>query len=387
MAKRKKGGNLGLLISLLVLVGLVAGYGGYWYVSTLLVRQNVADWVAGQRMEGWQTSLGSVSISGFPFDLNVKINNLIAQSPSGWGISLPAIDVKISPFWPYALKTALPASFNVATPTTGWMSVSASTSSEVTLTLGRRSRLEAVDLQANNLQISTPLNAYRLQSLSFSGKYLGVSLRRSNRPTLSFDLTARGFTLPDSVQGGMSRTISSLILTGRIIGNVPGGPIDGALALWRDNNGSLELLRADLDWPPLRLSSSGTLSLDSQMQPVGTGVGTAQNVQQTFERMVESGFLSGSDATMARYALGLLNNQAKAQKNLSVSLSIQDGQFYTGSAPLFKVPTVSWSDPGLPAPPSVPIVPAVRPAVPSGPTAETPSGDSGPIVVAPQQRR
>ena len=383
MAKRKKRSNLVFLISFLVLAGLVASYSGYWYVSSLLVQQNISEWAAGQRMECWRTSVGNVSISGFPLDMKVRIDNLVSQSPSGWGVSLPVVAVKISPFWPYTLKATLPAVYSVATPTTGWMSVAGNSASEALLTLGRRSRLEGVSFQTYNLALNTPTAAYRVQRLTFSGKYLGVSLSRSNRPTLSFDVDVRGLSLPENVKGGMSRTISSIIVTGRVIGNIPGGPVDGALALWRDSRGTVELLRADLEWPPLSLSTSGSLSLDSRMQPVGTGVGTAQNAMQTFDRMVESGFLSGSDATMAKYALGLLSNQAKTQQNLSLSLSIQNGQFYTGNAPLFKVPSVTWSDPTLPGPPSTPIMPP-----PTQPTTTTPvpQGDSGPIVVAPQRR-
>ena len=386
-AKRKKKRNYALLILSLTIFGLIASYGGYWFVSSLLLRQNITDWITGQRMEGWQTSTSGVSITGFPLDLNVRLNDLAIRSPSGWGIVFPTVTAAVSPFWPYKLNVTLPQSYIVATPNTGWMSISGPEGT-ATLSLGRRSRLESVELQANNLTINTPRDSYRVQHVNFSGKYLGISLNRSSRPTLSFDVDVRGLGLPEK-SGGMSRTITSIGVTGRVIGNIPGGPVDGALALWRDNSGRVELLRADLNWPPLRLSATGNLALDSQMQPVGTGSGKAQNLKQTFDRMVDSGLLSGSDVTMVKYALGLLNNQAQTQTgDMNLSLSIQDGQFYTGSAPLFKMPEMTWSDPvqAQTPPPAGPIVPATRPSTTPRP-GDVPTGDSGPIVVAPQQRR
>lgn len=385
-ARQKKKHIYALLVFSLASLGLAASYVGYWFVSAQLLRQNITDWIVNKREEGWLTSTGGVSISGFPLDMNAHLHDFAILSPGGWGIVFPTLTTTVSPFWPYKLNMKLPRSYFVATPNTGWVSV-AGQDGVISLSLGRRSRFEFVGLQTNNLTINTSRHSYRVQGVNFSGTYLGIALSRSNRPTFSFDTEVRGLVLPE-ISGdhgsAMGRMISSIGLSGRIIGNIPGGPIEGALALWRDNSGRIELLRADLDWSPLHLSGMGNLRLDHRMQPMGTVTGKVRNLSQAFDKMTGSELLSSSDVTMAKYALGFLDQHAPTQEDMNLALSIQGGQFYTGSAPLFKMPKMIWSDPIQ--------VRRPFPAQPMGPDStlphpdSLPTGDPGPIILAPQQR-
>lgn len=346
-ARQKKKHHRALLVFLLASCGLAACYTGFWFVSSRLLHQNMTDWIASRQEEGWLAETGGLSVAGFPLDLNATLHDFVLLSPGGWGIVFPTLTVSVLPFWPYELSMKLPRSSFVTTPRTGWMSVTGQ-DGVITVSLGRRSRFEFVGVQANSLTVRTTRDSFRVQDVNFSGKYLGISLNRSRRPTFSFDADVRGLVLPE-ISGdrgsAMSRTLRSIGLGGRVIGNVPGGPLEGALALWRDDGGRIELLRADLNWPPLHLSAAGSLRLDQQMQPAGTATGKVRNPAQMLDLMADSGLLSGSEVTMVKYALGFLDRQAQEPEEMTLALGIEDGHFYAGGASLFRMPEMIWSDP------------------------------------------
>ncbi len=54
---------------------------------------------------------------------------------------------------------------------------------------------------------------------------------------------------------------------------------------WRDGGGSLEITHLTMGWGPLGLTSSATLALDDQLQPMGSGNARIVGYAETLDRL------------------------------------------------------------------------------------------------------
>ena len=85
---------------------------------------------------------------------------------------------------------------------------------------------------------------------------------------LGLSLQVTQVTLPAAVPG-FGDTLSGFSFAALIKGALPPGPFAQALAQWRDGGGTIDLQSVRVRWGSLLLDASGTLALDSSLQPEG----------------------------------------------------------------------------------------------------------------------
>ena len=82
--------------------------------------------------------------------------------------------------------------------------------------------------------------------------------------------------------------------------------ITGWAEAWRDGGGSLAISHLAMGWGPLGLTSSATLALDDQLQPMGSGSARIVGYAATLDRLAAAGMLTRSAATAAKAVLSLM---------------------------------------------------------------------------------
>jgi hypothetical protein len=168
----------------------------------------------------------------------------------------------------------------------------------------------------------------------------GVASHRDTWLSASLDLT--GVTLPVAVPP-LGKTIEHLATTAAVKGSIPGGPHRQALAAWRDDGGTLEIGRFDLNWGDLQLGAKGTLALDEALQPIGALTALIRGYNEIIDALVAQGSMRSGDAAMAKLALGLLAKEGPDGKyEISAPLALQNGYVFLGPARLSRMPIFTW---------------------------------------------
>jgi hypothetical protein len=128
-----------------------------------------------------------------------------------------------------------------------------------------------------------------------------------------------------------------------LMGPVPAAPPRQAAEAWRQAGGTVEIDHLDVAWRGLRIGGSGTLALDSRLQPVGAFSGGVEGYDQLLGLLAGAGVMPLGDATIARIALGVLAKPGPDGKpRVETSFTIQNGQMFLGPAKLGPAPHIDW---------------------------------------------
>ena len=149
---------------------------------------------------------------------------------------------------------------------------------------------------------------------------------KSAEPALAFLLHAEQVRLPTAPTWPLGPQIERLTVEGNLAGPVPNArTLAERVGAWRDGDGTLELQRFALIWGPLDLTASARLSLDTQLQPMGTGSVRAVGYGETLDALAAHGAISKSSALAAKAVLSLLahNPEDGGPPDVEVPLTLQ----------------------------------------------------------------
>jgi hypothetical protein len=120
-------------------------------------------------------------------------------------------------------------------------------------------------------------------------------------------------------------------------------PLRRAAAAWRDAGGTVDVDRFALRWGDVAVTGSGTLALDSELQPMGSFSGAVEGYQELMTGLAAAGVIRAGDARVAGIALAFMAKRGPDGKpQIAVPFTIQDGQMYLGPAKLGPAPRIEW---------------------------------------------
>lgn len=344
-----------------MLLILVVGYAALWFAMADTLETQVETWIEAHRAAGWSIDHGPLDVDGFPLSVAVVVPRPRITTPDlTW--SAPRVIVRTTPV-SAGRPTVQP--FGTQTLELG-DAVYDLTADRMVLTVDAtsRSQLAAFDLDLAGLRAAprggdSPLI---LTSLTAHVEDLpppddgAVDFKT---PTKKLAASGRGLTLPPTLEQPLGQEFRHLEMEARLLGVLPPTSLWQALSQWRDDGGTVELDRLYADWPPLMLSTGGTLALDDRLQPVGALAARIQGFFDTVDRLEERGVVRGRDATMARVVLGMMAQPGDGgAPTLSVPVSIQNRKISIGPVPLFEFPPLRW---GRDSAPPVKELPKMRP--------------------------
>jgi hypothetical protein len=338
------------LITLLPLVLLAGAYGAYWFYVAGLVRDAIVDWAAARRAEGITVGWDGYAISGFPGALRVTIEapvfansaatpgyeargkRLIGEawpwSPHQWRLAAPeGAQLVIQPGPERAAATL--AAARLAGTVTGPVGDS-----------GKKSQGTAVALTAEQISFAADMRVTAARATV----HAVLPARNVGHQEIWSSATASvdELVLPAAIEP-LGQTIAHIEGDLAVKGTIPPGPRPAALAAWRDDGGTLELQSFSIAWGKLALAATGTLSLDSAMQPLGALTARIGGYNEIIDAMVTANTMKSGDAQFAKIGLGLMakpGNDGKAELNAPITL--QNGFLYIGPARLARLPRFTW---------------------------------------------
>ncbi len=352
-----------------ILMGtVVAALFGYYLVWNRLADRVLAEtrsWIAERRAAGLQVEHGTLHVDGFPFRLQLTIPNPAfadPRSPSQWrwqGTGLTAYTQ------PWTINHVILQAQGDQLIT--WrdrnlprhLTVRGS-SLRASLVFTISGEIDHGDADLQDVELGTdvgPVKAARLQGHArrSTGAPAAPPVAGSSpspMPGLDVALSTDGLVLAPALNGPLGLNISKAELAGTISGPVRPGPIEQALANWRDDGGDIDLNALHLAWGPLDLKGNGTLALDKEMRPLGAMTAEVRGYNETLDALGQALQLRPGDIRTIKVVLAALASQGSDGKTyLTLPITAQDGSLFLGPARLMRLLPVIPTD-TIPASPS-----------------------------------
>lgn len=340
-----------LAVPLLVLAGDTL----YWSIAERNLADGFAAWVAWRRSEGWTVSAAPAQRGGWPLRamLSIPGMSLVGGAPvvpGGVSWSAERLRLAVDLLRPGTLQASLGGQQSLRVGHNPPVSFTAR-SMRFAVPLDSALPPPTIDLTAQQIAIRTPLPRDANATTHVATLFAHLDFRPaalSGEPAVGVSLQAATLTPPPSVGRVLGATIASLTINGAVEGPVvPAATVTQAATAWRDGGGTLRIRHIALAWGPLDLTGGGTLALDQQLQPTGSGNARIVGYAETLDRLAENGVISHSAATAAKAVLSLLAQQPAdgAQPDVDVPLSVQDRKLSMHAIPLLRLPEIAWPHP------------------------------------------
>jgi Uncharacterized protein conserved in bacteria (DUF2125) len=338
------------LIAVVTPLLIVAGDVVYWRITVERLRTGYRDWISTSVDQGWEISSGVVSIGGWPWAATVAIPEFTLRHagsalPGNLQVAAVGVTLSISMFRPANLLISMSGPVHlraadtpdlVLTSEEDWVSVSLVDGDSRT-----------INLHATGLRVEPEMAAWHATAglVNAQAKVVDEVKTPRSEPAAYFSVNAEAIVLPTLLKWPLGTNISSLSLDGVLNGPLPETrDVTGWAEAWRDAGGSLAINHLALGWGPLGLTSSATLALDDQLQPMGSGNGRIVGYALTLDRLAAAGTLTKSAATAAKAMLSLMAGPGGSDEPsaVDVPLTLQYRTLSMRQVPLVRLPELDW---------------------------------------------
>lgn len=335
---------------LLAVAGAGLLYAVVWVATAFVLADQIETWTMRERADGNSIKFSERLVSGFPGRVVLTFPDWEFSRPSqagGWTWRTKAVRVSAAPWQPLALAVDLAGRHEITgalTPPT----ILTAERADITPGLLADGRLRAISAAIDAATLADSVDAPPWAALG----RLRLSANPSetpppdSQPAWHLALEIAAVRWPETlVLGPFARELDRAIVDAQLIGEIAPGPLTESLDAWRRGGGTLDLRRFELAWPPLGLSGSATVALDSDLQPIGSGTVKFTGLIETIDTMAEQGTMPPTSASAARVMLGLMARTPGGGKapEINLSLTVQNGKLSAGPLPLLELPPIDWS--------------------------------------------
>ena len=357
-------------VILAVPIVLLAAETIYWRIAAERLRSGYQAWVIEQVARGWNVESGPPSIGGWPRSAVVTLPNLTLRhagphAPGNVNLALAELNLSVALVDPTTLALSLDGPVHVRAAELPDMIVSGE-NTVATVPL-RPKGPPSVALHARGLRLQPATGAWHVMVglLNAQAEFpdaeiadpvapgqakpaeIGDSVAPGQaKPAASFSVSSEAIALPAVVRWPLGTNISSLSADGTLTDPSQSGRQDVRqwAEAWRDAGGSLKITHLAMGWGPLGLTSSATLALDDQLQPMGSGTSRIVGYAETLDRLAAAGTLTRPAATAAKAVLSLMaaTSDADQPSSVDVPLTLQYRTLSMRQVPLLRLPEVDW---------------------------------------------
>ena len=340
------------------IVALVAaGHGIFWWSAAGELRDGVSAWVEVRRAAGWTISHAAPVIGGYPLRVSAEIDNPDIADPEnggGWRWQGERLRLTVELMNPREILFSAAGRHRVRMNLAGSQEIIdvVTGAARGKARPGRDGRTEFVALDLAEVKASRKdapgvLRLGRLKLTLFMPKRSGgdasaAADREPAGPVIK--ASAADILLPKEARYPLGRKIHKAEIEAKLIGDLAIGPLPTqTLSAWRDAGGTLEIRRLDFIWGAFGLSGEGTVALDGALQPIVAMTARVKGYRETVDALVETGYIRGRDAFTTKLVLGVVARATPGGKSqLTVPVTLQNGNLRAGPARLLKVPAIDW---------------------------------------------
>jgi hypothetical protein len=332
------------MIAALLLIVAAGGYTAFWFIAAGELKQRFAQWAQSEKAQQLDVSWQGMQIGGFPFAFAMELSDTVLR---GQGIN-PPTEIRM----PRLTGSAHPWNFRVwhLSAPQGLTVVAGPEAKPVARLTGRAANGAVSAMADGGSRVWLSVDALGVES----GEKIATrnadfwlilpphapATHTDSSLALAADL--HELKLPWA-PNPFRNLLDELALGVTIKGAIPPGPPRQAAAAWRDEGGTAELDNLKLRWGQVVVTGSGTLALDSNLQPIGGFSGAVEGYDELMNALVAAGKMKPSDAQLARIGLAML---AKAGPDgrpaITTSFTIQNGEMFLGPAKLGPAPKIHW---------------------------------------------
>ena len=338
------------VIIVAVAVVLLVSEAVYWRITAERLRSGYQAWAAEQVAHGWRVDSSGPSIGGWPGSAVVTVPNLTLRHagptiPGDVTLASAGVNLSVSLLDPTTLGLSLTGPLHVRGADLPDVIVTAQrTTASMPL---RQTGPQSLALHASGLRLDPASGAWQITIGLFNAAVRIADTAAADQagPTATFSINSEAIALPAVVQWPLGTNISSLSADGTMLGLLPDTQNATRWAeAWRDGGGSLRITHLALGWGPLGLTSSATLALDDQLQPMGSGNARIVGYAQALDRLAATGMLTKSAATAAKAVLSLMAGTSDTDQpsSVDVPLTLQYRTLSMRQVPLLRLPELDW---------------------------------------------
>jgi hypothetical protein len=329
---------------------LLVGHTVYWRAMAERLRAGYQAWLNGQVAQGWVVGSGQASIGGWPVAASVTVPNLTLRHagptiPGSVNVASAGVTLAVSLFDPTVLTLSLTGPVHVRAGDLPDVIVTGDVAA-VSVPLRAAGDL-SVGVHASGLRLEAATGAWHVTVglVDAEARIAAAPPADQSQPAATFTVRSEAIALPSGVKWPLGPNISSLSVEGSLNGRLPESDDMRRWAeAWRDGGGSLEIRHLTMGWGPLGLTSSATLALDDQLQPMGSGNGRFVGYAEALDKMAAAGMLTKSAATAAKAVLSLMAGTSDTDQppSVDVPLTLQYRTLSMRQVPLVRLPEVDW---------------------------------------------
>lgn len=343
---RRRGWLAAAGVALLALI-----YSLFWFTIAMQARQQAVDWIDQQRAQGYSVRYDSLIATGFPLAIRLQFTNPGFGAPNAaqpWGWEGAHLSLQVQPWNLTTIEAISTGPHMLAIPLTGktetfnGQAATLEATFEVSPT-GPQSlslRLAGLDMKAD----SPGLAPIAMASAN-------VQVQRSHFDKVDYQTssarltgTVRGFGGPWLSASPLGGEVQQLVVEARLMGSLEDAPLSQSLEDWRDNGGTIEIVKMHLQHGPLNIKADGTLALDDHLQPIGALSARVEGFFETIDALKALGAINPRTAITAKIVLGVLSRKPAGggPAILNLALSAQGQRLYAGPLELMKIPEIQW---------------------------------------------
>ncbi len=325
-----------------------AGWTAFWHYVAGTVLDDIADWKAEHKADGWTVDLGAVTTGGFPLSLTVRADAVRLAGPaaaSPWQWDAPGMTATLH-FWdPGRIAVSAPGTHRIVAG--GRRFAAELAGAEAILARGP----DGID--AAEWTVSAPIltgpGGPVASARALDGRMAVLAPHGGGEPgaaqkSYGFALRLRALELPAGLRLPPGGAIDRVSVEGAVR-DLPAaeGPVRGYLESWREGGGVIELRSAALERGPLTIAGNGTLALDRDLQPEGAMTVDVAGIDEMIGLLKRTGTIDVVQELALRAALALgIGGSAAGDGRIRFPVSLQQRTLRIGSLRVVKLPPVRW---------------------------------------------
>ena len=335
----------------IVLVGVAVAHTLVWRWAEQRLRNGFDAWVAARREQGWRVEGEEPVAAGWPVAARLVVKRASVEGgeaaiPGGMAWRAERVTLSVALLHPRLLAILPEGQQHLRLGGLPDLPYTADRLG-IDTPLEPGAQIDVADLAADGLRVGIP-GGHANAAVDIGLLRLHAEFRPSagrGEPALTTSASAEAIALPPRLPWALGGRISSVSVDAEVGGPLPPAPspVQRAQA-WRDGGGTVDLRHVALGWGPLGVTGSATLSLDGQLQPMGTGAARFVGYSEALDGLASGGAITPRTALAVKAVAALIASapEGGGPPEVAVPLALQDRTLSVRQIPLARVSAIAW---------------------------------------------